>query len=114
MIKQISRSFRKKSAFRFTDRSVRGKLKQEGTMRGEVYRFVAVDFIYDENVAGNLYWYLCPEEQVFVGDEVEAPIGRHNRLQRGIVRRIMFAERFYAPYPLDKIKRVAGKTSAAD
>ena len=45
-------------------------------MRGEVYRLVAVDFIYDENVAGNLYWYLCPEEQVFVGDEVEAPIGR--------------------------------------
>ena len=42
-------------------------------MRGEVYRFVAVDFIYDENVAGNLYWYLCPEEQIFVGDEVEGP-----------------------------------------
>ena len=59
-------------------------------MRGEVYRFVAVDFIYDENVAGNLYWYLCPEEQIFVGDEVEAPIGRDpkDRKKMAVTERI--------------------------
>lgn len=71
-----------------------------------VYRFVAIDFVYDENVAGNLYWYLCDEEAVVLGAEVYAPLGRHNRLQRGIVRRIMYSDAFYAPYPTDRIKRV--------
>lgn len=71
-----------------------------------VYRFAAVDFVYDENIAGNLYWYLCPEESVMLGAEVYAPIGRHNRLQKGIVRRILYSDAFYAPYPLDRIKRV--------
>jgi hypothetical protein len=73
-------------------------------MKGHV--FVSVEFPDDINVVGYTYWYLCEFEGVDIGTLVIAPLGSHNRLQTGVVRRIMFAEEPYAPYPLTKIKRI--------
>ena len=72
------------------------------------YKFVALDFIDDYNVAGRLYWYLCEIESVDLGSLVLAPLGSHNRVQRAVVRRIMFADETFAPYPLSTIKKIEG------
>ena len=66
--------------------------------------FVAVEYPDDPNVAGNIYWYLCEDEGVAVGDGVVAPLGRHNRLQQGVVRRREMRLGRDAPYPLAGIK----------
>lgn len=68
--------------------------------------FAAVEFPDDPNVAGQYYWYLCELEGVKAGAAVTAPLGRHNRLQRGVVRRVKFADEFDAPYPLWGIKKI--------
>lgn len=68
--------------------------------------FVAVEFVDDANVKGYTYWYLCPHDGVSEGDKVSAPLGRHNRLQEGIVRRVTYADEYSAPYPLYLIKSV--------
>ena len=70
------------------------------------YKFVALDFIDDYNVSGRLYWYLCEIEGVELGTFVLAPLGSHNRLQRAVVRRVMFADEYYAPYPVSTIKKI--------
>lgn len=70
------------------------------------YCFVAVEFPEDINVAGNLYWYLCPIKGVKAGDGVIAPLGRHNRLQKGVVRKVIFEKPSSAPYPFNLIKSV--------
>ena len=70
------------------------------------YTFVSVEFPDDPNVVGYTYWYLCEIQGVDVGSRVSAPLGSHNRLQKGVVRRVLFAEAPYAPYPMSKIKRV--------
>ncbi len=72
----------------------------------KIYMFVSVDFVSDPAVAGNTYWYLCDYSTAYIGGKVIAPLGSHNRLQHGVVRRIMFAQKEYAPYPLDRIKRI--------
>lgn len=69
--------------------------------------FVAVEFPEDPNVAGLKYWYLCPFDGAVVGRGVVAPLGRHNRLQNGVVREVRFAAEHEAPYPLHSIKRIA-------
>ena len=68
------------------------------------YCFVAVEFEDDPNVKGYIYWYLCKDESVKFGERVSAPLGRHNRLQVGVVRHVKFAEEDCAPYPLHSIK----------
>lgn len=73
--------------------------------------FAAIEFPDDENVAGRLFWYLCPDGGIKEGDVVSAPLGRHNRLQSGVVRRLVSAHESDAPYPLYLIKSVV---SAAD
>ena len=73
-------------------------------MRGHM--FVSVEFPDDPNVAGNTYWYLCEYDGVDIGTYVVAPLGSHNRLQIGVVRRVLFAEEAFAPYPLSRIKRI--------
>lgn len=73
----------------------------------EVLCFVAVEFPEDPNVAGLKYWYLCPFDGADVGKGVIAPLGRHNRLQSGIVREVRFAAEYEAPYPIHSIKRIA-------
>lgn len=68
--------------------------------------FTAIEFCDDPNVIGNLYWYLCPFAYAKAGDYAVAPLGRHNRLQKGIIRKVLFAQAEAAPYPLYLIKSV--------
>ena len=75
------------------------------TMNDAMY-FVSVDFIDDPNVAGRQYWYVCPFGDVESGDEVLAPLGRHSRLQLGVVRRTRYARDAEAPYPVYMIKSI--------
>ncbi len=70
------------------------------------YKFVSVEFTEDPNVAGRTYWYLCEFASADIGSRVVAPIGRHNNKQVGTVRRVLFAEGAFAPYPVEEIKRV--------
>lgn len=68
--------------------------------------FVALEYPDDINVSGRLFWYGCRDESITEGDWVLAPLGRHNRLQKAIVRRAMWATEEEAPYPLHIIKYV--------
>lgn len=68
--------------------------------------FVAVEFVDDENVAGMTYWYLSSYDDAAVGDEVIAPLGRHNNLQKGVIRRVFFGDVYQAPFPLYLIKSI--------
>lgn len=68
--------------------------------------FAAVEFVDDENVKGYFYWYLCEFVGVRVDDIVVAPLGRHNNLQNGVVRKVTFASEKEAPYPMYGIKRI--------
>lgn len=68
--------------------------------------FAAVEFVDDPNVVGYCYWYLCEIAGVTVGDKVVAPLGRHNNLQEGIVRKVIFEDENNAPYPLYGIKPI--------
>ena len=60
----------------------------------------------DPNVVGLFYWYLCDDMGVAEGDTVTAPLGRHNNLQDGVVRKVRFADEQNAPYPVYLIKRI--------
>lgn len=70
--------------------------------------FAALRFIEDENIADNVYWYLC-EFPVEAGERVLAPVGAHNRLQCARVERTLAAEEESAPYDVRFIKKVAAK-----
>lgn len=70
------------------------------------HRFVSLEFADDPNVVGRTYWYLCDEFPVELGDWVVAPIGSHDKRQTAVVRRIMYADGLFAPYPVERIKRV--------
>lgn len=72
------------------------------------FMFVSVEFTEDPNVCGRTYWYLCEFNSVDIGTMLMAPIGSHNKLQPCVVRRVMFAEDAYAPFPVSAIKRIAG------
>lgn len=73
--------------------------------------FVAVEFPDDENVVGRVFWYGCRDESITVGDGVYAPLGRHNRVQKGVVRKAMFATEEDAPFPLPWLKYVKGRVT---
>ena len=75
-------------------------------MENEKMCFVTVEFVDDPNVVGYGYWYLCEIPGVQVGDRVIAPLGRHNNLQQGIVRKVIFEYDYNAPYPLHGIKYI--------
>ncbi len=72
----------------------------------DVYYFVAVEFVDDPNVVGRTYWYLCDFPEVSTGDIVTAPLGRHNNLQQGVVRKTTRATEFDSPFPFYLIKRI--------
>lgn len=76
----------------------------------QLYCFAAVEFPDDPNVAGLMYWYLCDGITPQAGDVAVAPLGKHNRLQTGVVRKVMFADEFEAPFPMYAIKRVKSIT----
>lgn len=69
--------------------------------------FVSVEFPDDENVVGRTYWYLCKFEGAEEGDRVQAPLGRHNRIQCGVIRAVIYAEMENSPYPWYLIKDIA-------
>lgn len=73
--------------------------------------FVAVEFPNDPNVVGRVFWYGCRDESVCVDDGVYAPLGRHNRLQLGVVRKTLWATEEGAPFPMHEIKYVKQKVS---
>lgn len=68
--------------------------------------FVAVEFVDDPNVRGLCYWYLCAFDGAAEGDKVIAPLGRHNNLQEGVIRRVRMATQDEAPYPVAYIKSI--------
>lgn len=75
-------------------------------MENEKICFVTVDFVDDPNVAGYGYWYICEIAGISVDDKVIAPLGRHNNLQEGIVKKVIFEDEFNAPYPMHSIKYI--------
>ena len=68
--------------------------------------FVSVEFVYDPNVVGLTYWYLCDFKGAKVGDWVVAPLGRHNNLQEGVIRKVRFCTEYDAPFPVHSIKYI--------
>ena len=68
--------------------------------------FVAVEFVDDPNVVGLTYWYLCDFDGAAAGDRVSAPLGRHNHIQDGVIRKVKYAYEDDAPYPVNFIKRI--------
>lgn len=68
--------------------------------------FVAVEFVDDPNVVGLKYWYACPFEEIREGDEVIAPLGRHNNIQKGVVREVRYELPHNAPFPVYLIKYI--------
>ena len=72
------------------------------------YDFAALRFTEDENLRGRVYWYLIgfPAEE---GEEVLAPVGPHDRLQKARVERLLSACEEDAPYDVRFIKRAAAK-----
>ena len=75
-------------------------------MENEKLCFTTVEFVDDPNVAGYGYWYVCEIAGVEVGDRVIAPLGRHNNLQEGVVRKVIFEYEYNAPYPMYGIKYI--------
>lgn len=71
----------------------------------ELLYFVAIEFVDDPNVVGNVYWYHCDDKTAAVGDRIVAPLGRHNREQIGIIRTVLFATREKSPFPFIYIKK---------
>ena len=74
-------------------------------------RFAAVRFFEDGNISERTYWYLC-DFPVKAGDEVFAPVGARNRLQRGRVERTRGTEEGDAPYDAALCKRIAAPCGA--
>ncbi len=72
----------------------------------ELFCFVAVEFPDDPNVVGLTYWYLCDFQGAKVGGRVTAPLGKHNNLQEGVIRKIEFTTEEKAPFPFQWIKRI--------
>lgn len=72
----------------------------------EMICFVAVEFVDDPNVVGIKYWYICNFPEVKVGSVVEAPLGRHNNVQQGVVREVRYGDEYSAPFPVYLIKYV--------
>lgn len=68
--------------------------------------FVAVEFVDDPNVRGWTYWYECDIDGAKAGDEAIAPLGRHNGLQKCVIRKVKYAPLEEAPFPADRIKKI--------
>lgn len=76
--------------------------------------FIQVNFPNDANVADRLYWYLCLYDDAKEGDRVLAPLGRHDRLQTGVVHKVVYAHDYDAPYPLYLIKAVKKRVETGE
>ena len=69
--------------------------------------YVALRFAEDANIADRVYWYRCAFP-VNVGEQVFAPVGSHDRIQRAQVERTSAAP----PQGLYYLKSVAAKCGA--
>ncbi len=72
------------------------------------YDFAALRFTEDGNLRSRVYWYLAPFP-VSVWEEVLAPVGPHDRLQKARVERTLSCAEEEAPYDMRLIKRAAAK-----
>lgn len=70
--------------------------------------FAALRFFEDERIADKLYWY-ASDFHLREGEEVLAPVGTHDRLQRATVERVLEADREHAPYDTRFIKKVQAR-----
>lgn len=68
--------------------------------------FAALRFFEDGRISDKLYWYVS-DFRLREGEEVLAPVGTHNRLQRAVAERVLDADR--APYDLRFIKKVEAR-----
>ena len=78
-----------------------------------MYDFAALRFSADPNLIDRVYWYLSPLP-VREGEAVLAPVGIHERLQRGIVERTLRADARHAPYEFGLLKHIAAKEGARE
>ncbi len=56
------------------------------------------------------YYYLTHDPSLDLGDEVEVPVGQENHLKIGHIVKIECFRPAEAPFPVDQIKEIAGKT----
>ena len=70
--------------------------------------FAALRFFEDGRIADRLYWYVSGFS-LREGEEVLAPVGTHNCLQRASAERVLEADREHAPYDLRFIKKVEAR-----
>lgn len=70
--------------------------------------FAALRFFEDGRISDKLYWYVS-DFRLREGEEVLAPVGTHNRLQRAVAERVLDADRDHAPYDLRFIKKVEAR-----
>lgn len=73
---------------------------------GNLLCFAGVEFPDDPNVRGYNFWYLCPFDGAAEGDKVLAPLGRHDRLQEGVIRQVKYESEENSPFPMHSIKRI--------
>ncbi|MCI8735037.1 MAG: hypothetical protein HFE40_05740 [Clostridia bacterium] len=74
--------------------------------------FTAVEFVNDPKVKGWTYWYLCTFDGAEEGDKVIAPLGRHDNIQTGLIRKVSYTTAEEAPYPADRIKKIVSLIKA--
>ena len=70
--------------------------------------FAALRFTEDVNIADRVYWYLT-DFPLNDGEEVLAPVGPRDRLQKARVERTLLAEGESAPYDPALIKRIVAR-----
>lgn len=75
------------------------------------YDFAALRFSEDENIKDRVYWYLT-DLPLKENEEVLAPVGVHDRLQKARVELLLSAGEEEAPYDVRLIKRVEAKAGA--
>jgi len=83
---------------------------ESGRRRTSDLTFVYVRFEYGDKE----YCYLADEDIYAEGDLVLVPVGGEGKTKTVEVTRVEYHSTEDAPYPLDKIKKVIGKTEEAD
>ena len=58
-------------------------------------------------VAGEPHWYLSPFSIIKAGDGVLVPLGKGEKLVRGVVLRTERCTRQTAPFPMNRIREIA-------
>ncbi len=72
--------------------------------------FAALRFAWDKNLADKIYWYRS-DFPLKEGEEVFAPVGMRDRIQKATVEKVLFGEPDPAPYDMRLLKSVAAPAS---